>query len=419
MAASPTIQAGTDAAARAHGHDAVGAAEAVPFSIVCLSPQRWDADLPTNRQQLMLRAARRGHAVLFVETSTFLGRHLRRLATGPDRAGTLRELIGSREVAPGIRARKALNAIPWGHSRRLPNAVNCFLTGQALRRLVRRLPQPTVLWIYDPCTARLAGACGDDVVVYDCVDDYGEQTADPRTRSFVGRSDLETASRADLVFATARSLFDRHRQANPRTYHVPNVGDFDHFSPAADRAFAAPDVRDLPKPVVGFAGNIMATKVDLDLLEAVAAARPVWTLLLVGPVRPDAQESLERLLELPNVHWTGPKPYQEVPRYVAAFDVGLIPYAANSYTRSCFPLKTYEYLAAGKPVVATGLPELAGMGPDVALVDGVDAFLTAVETALELQEHHDRERRVFRAARNTWDGRVDRLLGLISAQLAR
>ncbi len=390
-----------------------------PFSIVCLSPQRWDADLPTNRQQLMLRAARRGHSVLFVETSTFLGRHLLRLVTGPDRAGVFRELIGSREVAPGIRARTALNAIPWGHSRRLPNAVNCFLTAGALRRLVRRLPQPVALWIYDPCTARLARACGDAAVVYDCVDDYSEQTADPRTRAFVGRSDRQTARAADLVFATARSLFDRHRQQNPSTFHVPNVGDFDHFSPAADRSFAAPETRELPRPVVGFVGNITAAKVDLDLLEALASARPDWTLLLVGPVRADAQHAFDRLVRLPNVHWAGPKPYGEVPRYVAALDVALIPYLANGYTRSCFPLKTYEYLAAGKPVVATGLPELSGVSPDVALADGIDALVAVVEAGLARQGDDDRERRIRVAAANTWDGRVDRLLGLIAGQLAR
>ena len=85
-----------------------------------------------------------------------------------------------------------------------------------------------------------------------------------------------------------------------------------------------------------------------------------------------------------NVRWLGPKPYSELPRYVAAFDVGLIPYVENDYTRSCFPLKLYEYLAAGKPVVASGLPELAGMEPDVVLVDGPAAFVDAIEAALGL-----------------------------------
>lgn len=401
------------------GEVPVRALDERPFTIVCLSPQRWDADLPTNRQQLMVRAAQRGHTVVFVETSDFLARHLLRVVTGPARRDTLRELVSSRRVAPGIFARKALNALPWGHSRGFANAVNCRLTARAVRRVVRRLPQPAVLWIYDPCTAPMIGACGEDVVAYDCVDDYSEQTEDAQTAAFVADADRETARRADLVFATARSLFERHRQTNPSTHHVPNVGDFGHFSAAADPAFAAPDVRELRSPVVGFVGNITSAKVDLALLEALASSRPAWTLLLVGPVRADAQEAFERISRLPNVHWAGPKDYAEVPRYVAALDVALIPYVANPYTRSCFPLKTYEYLAAGKPVVASGLPELAGIGPDVALVDGPEAFVAAVERALEQRTEEDHERRVRLAAANTWDGRLDRLLGLITEQLGR
>jgi glycosyltransferase involved in cell wall biosynthesis len=102
---------------------------------------------------------------------------------------------------------------------------------------------------------------------------------------------------------------------------------------------------------------------------------------------------------------------------VAAFDVALIPYVANDYTRNCFPLKLYEYLAAGKPVVASGLPELAGMEPDVVLTTGLEEFVAAVESALRLREDGDRRRRVERAARNTWELRTERLLDLVASEL--
>jgi glycosyltransferase involved in cell wall biosynthesis len=100
---------------------------------------------------------------------------------------------------------------------------------------------------------------------------------------------------------------------------------------------------------------------DFDLLEDLARALPQSTLLLIGPATSETASALERLAQLPSVHWLGQKPYVELPRYVAAFDVGLIPYVSNAHTRSCFPLKVYEYLAAGKPAVASGLPELAGV----------------------------------------------------------
>jgi len=391
-----------------------------PFSIVCLSPQLWSVDLPTNRQQIMRRAASRGHRVLFVETGSFLGTHLWRLVREGARGSLARRLLASEQVAPGIEVRKALNVLPWGHKHRLPNAVNAALTNLLLRRMARRLPQPLVLWVYDPCAARSVGACREAFAVYDCVDDYPEQAGpDRRRRQLAVHGDAHTASRSRLVFATTSPLHERHSRLNPKTHLVPNVADYAHFAPAADRSFAGEDVAGLPRPVVGFAGNFTASKLDFDLLEAVAVARPAWTILLIGPARAETRARLARLSALPNVRWLGPKPYAKLPRYIAAFDVGLIPYESNDYTRSCFPLKLYEYLAAGKAVVATGLPELAGMEPDVVVAAGDAAsVIGAVEEALGRSGDDDRRRRMEVAAGNTWETRAGRLLELVAGELA-
>jgi glycosyltransferase involved in cell wall biosynthesis len=125
---------------------------------------------------------------------------------------------------------------------------------------------------------------------------------------------------------------------------------------------------------------------------------------------------VERLNRLPNVRWLGARPYSELPRYVAAFDVGLIPYVSNAYTRSCFPLKLYEYLAAGKPVVATGVPELAQMEPDVVLVDEAKNFVAEVRKALDRDTEVDRARRRQLASRNSWEAKTERLLELVGRE---
>ncbi|MEZ5099333.1 MAG: glycosyltransferase [Thermoleophilia bacterium] len=195
------------------------------------------------------------------------------------------------------------------------------------------------------------------------------------------------------------------------------MGDFAHFSPAADRSLAAAEARDLPRPVLGFHGNFLGSKVDLGLLRGLAERLPQATLLLVGPARDETDAELQALAALPNVHWVGGKPYEELPAYVAAFDVGLIPYVANAYTRNVFPLKLYEYLAAAKPVVATGVPELAGREPDVLLVEGIDAAVAAVEAQLARDAPEDRARRTAIAAANTWEARTERLLGLVAEAL--
>ena len=387
------------------------------FSIICLSPQDWRVELPTNRQQVMLRAARRGHHVLFVETGSFLGRHLWALLRGRERRSLGRRLFSIEEVVSGVLLRKALNLLPWGSTYLLPKAVNSAVTARTLRRLASRLPQPIVLWIYDPGAAGLAGRCGEVFAVYDCVDDYREQTTTARKRELVARCDRLAAQRSRLVFTTSAAIFERQRRLNPETHLVPNAGDYEHFAGAVNRALAAPEVSGLPRPVLGFAGNFLASKVDFDLLEHVARALPNATLLLIGPATAETAPGLERLAQLRNIRWVGPKPYAELPRYVAVFDVGLIPYVSNAYTRSCFPLKLYEYLAAGKPVVASGLPELAEMGPDVVLASEPASFVEAVEAALRRNGEPDRMRRREVAFRNSWEAKTERLLDLVGREL--
>jgi glycosyltransferase involved in cell wall biosynthesis len=387
-----------------------------PFSVVCLSTAGFDVPLPTNRQQVMRRLAGRGHEVLFVETGAFLGRHVARLARRGDRSSLVRELVWARDAAPRIRTRKALNLLPRGHTYAAANAVNTALTKLALRGLVRRLPQPVVLWLYDPCAVGVAGI-GEAFVVYDCVDDFSSlEFYGPRERALVAAADERAARTARVVFATTSTLYERHTRSNPETHLVRNVGDFEHFVPAADPSFAAPELLGLDRPVIGFAGNFMPGKVDFDALEAVAR-RSDWTLLLVGPAEAAVSDELERVTRHENVLWLGAKPYAELPRYVAAFDVALIPYVTNGYTASCFPLKTFEYLAAGKPVVATGLPELAGMEPDVVLADGPAGLVEAIESALDERSDDDRSRRMALAAQNTWETRVGRLVELVARQL--
>ena len=390
-----------------------------PFSIVCLSPSGWCVDLPTNRQQIMRRFAQRGHEILFVETAPFLGRLVSK-AVRTRRWSEVRGIASAVVAGRGVRTCKAFNLLPGGHTYRFPNAVNVFLTARRIRRLARSLPRPFVLWIYDPCMAGTVGSCREAFAVYDCIDDYSALTFyGARQRSLVAHADERSARVAKVVATTTRALYERHSARNAETYLVPNVGDFEHFNPASQPEFAAPELRDVRRPIIGFSGNLMLGKVDFPLLETLAQMRPDWTLLLVGPAGRSVEEGLRRLTQLGNVRWLGPKPYEEVPRYVAAFDVGLCPYVWNDWMRSGFPLKLYEYLAAGKPVVASGNHDLAGMEPDVVLARGATEFVAAVDHALRLDSDQDRARRISLAARNTWDTRTQRLFDLVSAQLAR
>jgi glycosyltransferase involved in cell wall biosynthesis len=385
------------------------------FSIVCVSRQDWHAGLPTNRQQIMIRAARRGHRVLFVESGGHIGRHLWRLVTGPDRGSVARRLFGGEQPAESITVEKALTFVPWGQKFPLANRINSRFTGARIRWAARGLGGPRILWIYDPTAFELVGHAGEDLTVYDVVDDYAEQVGpDARRRRFVAAADEAAACRSQVVFATTTGLYERQLQRNPETHLVRNGADFAHFSHTNG---TAPEVRSFAGPVVGFAGNLTAEKVDFDLLEAVARARPEWSLVLVGPPAENARGQLDRLGALDNVHALGFRPYEELPAYVSGFSVGVIPYRATAYTRNCSPLKVYEYLAAGKAVVASGVPELSGMEPDVTLADRPEAFVAAIESALAASSPEAVARRRATAEQNTWEGRTERLLDLVGGRL--
>jgi glycosyltransferase involved in cell wall biosynthesis len=386
--------------------------------VVCLSPQLWRVDLPTNRQQVMTRVARSGHRVLYVETGDFIGRHVVQRLRRPDRRALLRQLVSGEPVARGIHAIKAPTIAPWGHRFRFATWLNARLTARMVRRKLRENGDPAVLWLYDPCFAACIGRSGERFAVYDCVDDYAEQAGnDRRKRALLSAQDALAASRSRLVFATAAGLAERHLKNNRKTHLVRNVGDYAHFSRAADESIASEIRAERPGPVIGFAGNFLANKVDFELLEAIATRRPDWVLLLVGPARDDTRSAVHALAERENVRWLGPIAYDELPRYVAAFDVATIPYLRNAYTRNCFPLKTYEYLAAGKPVVASGLPELERMEPHVVVAADAEGFIAAIDDALSLRSESHISIRQELAAANTWETRTARLLELVGAEL--
>ena len=388
-----------------------------PFSVVCAGTRPWDDVVPHTGHHMMRALAAQGRRTLYLETNHFIGRDVsRRARSRPD--GTVRRLFGGDDVVPGITVARAVNLLPRRHKYGFAAKVNSAATVPFVRRLIAGFPKPVVLWIYDPTALSMAGSLGEALTVYDCVDDLPEHVGeDPRRRAFIALADRRAAERADLVFATSTVLRDRHVQVNPKTFLYPNGTDHVHFSHAADRSAAAPEVAGLRRPVIGFAGNFINWKIDFALLEHVARARPDWTLLLVGPADKGTHEPLTRLARLANVEWLGARPYSAMPGYVAAFDVGLCPYQWNAAMQSGFPLKLYECLAAGKPVVATGNPDLAGMEPDVVLVRDPAEAVTAIEAALRRDSEDDRTRRMALGAQHTWERRALRLVEHIAAEL--
>ncbi|WP_175492656.1 glycosyltransferase [Methylocapsa palsarum] len=228
---------------------------------------------------------------------------------------------------------------------------------------------------------------------------------------WVQRRHLETA---DLVIAVSDVLAERYRSAgHPAVEVVANGCDLDTLD-GVDRAQPVQNV-DLPKPIAGFLGNL-SDRIDLSYLEAVAE-RGVST-LLVGPRRAQfGGDRFDRLVARPNVRWVGPQPYERMPSYLRLIDVGMTPYSPTEFNKSSSPLKTLEYLAAGRGSVATDLPGVRSLGtPLVAIETNPEAFADAVEATLAMDRTPELvAARRAAAAPHSWERkalRVADLLGL-------
>jgi len=252
--------------------------------------------------------------------------------------------------------------------------------------------------------------------LFHCVDDF---SALPhwwhQPRSLLAR-EAEACREADVVVCTARSLMESRRQHNPNIHFVPNAANVELFAKSSMPETAVPDdIARLPGKVVGIFG-VIDFRLDVDLVAYVAAERPDWSIALVGLIKGDVDLSPLRALE--NVHILGRKPTAELPGYLKAMDVCLIAYALNDYTHHVFPLKLYDYMAAGKPIVATDMEELRPIeGEHLRIGRTREAFVAAIESAMACDSPERAASRVRAAALESWDHRVEEISNVIEPML--
>jgi glycosyltransferase involved in cell wall biosynthesis len=372
--------------------------------IVCVGFNDWETDLWTNQHHLMARLAQRNR-VLFVES---LGLRRPQLAARDVRRIARRLVRGVR----GPRRRHGVAVLsplvlPL-HDRAAARRLNAWLLPRLVGRAARRLGyRDPILWGYVPQAETLLEVLRPSRVVYHCVDDIAAQDRID-TASFVA-SEQRFAARADLVLASAPTLAERMRTLSPNVLYAPNVADTAAFARALGPGPIDPALAALPEPRIVFTGAIAEAKLDLDLLAGLARARPEWTIALVGPVGlGDPSTDVSALAALPNVHLLGTREYADLPAVLRGAAAGLIPYRRSQLTDSIFPMKVYEYLAAGLPVVATPLPAIKGV-EDVVVAAGVEATIAALDAALASDGAEARAARSARAASHSWDARLQEI----------
>lgn len=387
--------------------------------IICISSADWDAPLWTNKQHLMSRLAQ-SNRVLYVES---VGLRVPTLAR-QDRSRLARRLrhylAGPRPLPPDSgRERTGLYIlspllVPFYRSTRIRNLNARLLLREVdgvRRQLGMRRP---ILWSYVPNAYALVGQLDEQLVVYHCVDDLASVAGVPHDA--VREMEQRFLRLADVVFTTSRALYEERRLVNPRTYYFPNVADPEHFGRALAPETRIPvGLRRLNRPIAGYVGALDAYKVDFVLLAEVAKRLPGWAFVLVGPVgQGQPSTDLGELRTLKNVFFPGRVPYGEVPGYLKAFDVALIPHHVNAYTTASFPMKLYEYLSAGLPVVSTPLPSIRHVDL-VQFADSAQAFADAIVEAGRHKGPEEVARRVAEAKRHTWEQRIADFSAVLAA----
>ncbi len=349
--------------------------------LLCLSHLRWN--FVFQRPQHLLTRAARGYDVIFLEEPIF---------------------------QPGISPRLDLNRTPEGVTVAVPllpeglSAAAIIATQRSMLDdlLAPEAGRPLIAWFYTPMALEFAGHLHPDVLVYDCMDELSAfRGAPPRMM------ELEQAllNRADMVFTGGRSLYEAKRNRHARVSCFPSSIDTKHFASARANAAAPQDVASLPGPRIGFFG-VVDERMDAGLVGELAALRPDWTFVMIGPV---VKIDPADLPHLPNIHWLGGRDYKELPAYLGAWDAGFMPFARNESTRFISPTKTPEFLAAGLPVVSTPItdvvrdwgPKPDGTGGLVEIAEDAPSFAAALAMVLE-------------RPRAPWLKQVDRRLAQIS-----
>jgi glycosyltransferase involved in cell wall biosynthesis len=377
--------------------------------IVCVGFSDWDKDLRTNEQHLLTRLARHNR-VLYIES---LGVRRPQLA-----ARDLRRI--ARRLVKGLRPLRTIDGVhvlsplvlPL-HHRAWARRINAALLPRVVLWAVRRLGfSDLLLWAFMPQAEVLLAPLAPAQVLYYVDDDHAAKKGidGPRFRA----AEERFVAAADVVLASAPELVERMRALHADVHYAPNVADTELFARALQPGPVDAAIDALARPRIVFVGAIVANKLDLELIAQLTRLRPDWSFAFVGPVGPgDPGTNVDLLRHLPNVRMLGHRPYEALPDVLRGADVAIMPYRTNGEMRSVFPMKTYEYLAAGVPVVTTPLPALASVEEVVKAADAAE-MAARIDDALAADTPQARAARSAAAQSHSWEARLEQLAEVLA-----
>lgn len=369
------------------------------FDIVCLSHLQWNS-VYQRPQQLLSRCAQ-NHRVFYIEE--------------PVMESISSWWLDVSEPECGV----------WVGVPHLPNCVNNDLVTAMHQSLMDELFEEYVianpiLWYYTPAALSSTHHLQAAAVVYDCMD---ELSASRGAATDLQELEQQLLQRVDVAFTTGQGLYEAKRHLHSSIHVFPGSIEAADFAQAKIPLKEPIDQRAIPHPRIGFHG-VIDEWMDLELLNGIAQDRPDWHLVLIGPV---ARIERNLLLRHPNIHYLGRKSYQNLPNYLAGWDVAMLPFIRDESTRLISPTPMLEYLAAGTPVVSTSIRDVVcpdgqqdGQQGLVHIADTVTDFVVAIEQAMEQrQQDADWLNRVDQfLAQNSWDRIWANMIQRVSSAIA-
>jgi glycosyltransferase involved in cell wall biosynthesis len=377
--------------------------------IVCISTQDWD-DLWTRKQRFMSQFAKQGNKVLYVERQMHLAGAVKRIKTQWRRS--FKWLNGPRMIAQNLYVYTLPLVLPFYQMAYWINGINHYIIISLLKRQMASLGlRNPILWTYAPFSDRLIGKLGEKLVVYECVDEFSASKGLVRA-NVIKAMESCLIKKSDLIIVTAQSLLDSKRHLSNYIHLVPNAAEVDHFKKVlSGDTVLSHEMAQIKPPIIGFLGSI-SYWIDIDLIHYIAVSRPDWSVVMIGPVRTD----ISKITALPNVYILGRKDYNEVPGYVKGFDVCINPYIMDGVAEGCSPLKLYEYLATGKPIVSVDMPEARKFSSIITIARSYEEFLTGLDSSFKENGKYAKER-IAESEKHSWDNRFQRVQFIVEEAL--
>jgi UDP-galactopyranose mutase len=346
--------------------------------LIVFSHLRWD--FVYQRPQHLLKRSAQDRRVFFVEEPVFDN-------------GTMGLDVSERETNLKV----VVPHLPEGLCSEV--AKTALLHDMVLRLLVDHDIHQYVAWYYTPMALDFTRHLRPLAVVYDCMDELSAFKNAPQCLTLRER---ELFKLADLVFTGGQTLYEAKRNQHHSVFAFPSSIDRNHFMQAREAVAEPADQKDIPHPRLGFFG-VVDERFDVELLDEVSRRRPDWHFVVIGPV---VKIDPAILPQRENIHYLGGKSYQDLPSYIAGWDLALLLFAQNESTRYISPTKTPEYLAAGKPVVSTPIRDVVFPYGELGLVriaKDAQEFITAAEELLKTE-----------GSRKQWLNTVDEFLATMS-----